>query len=247
MTNYKYSAQRYDELHSKTLERFATAAVDYLYTSGVPGRTMALDLGCGTGVFLGELQRKGISGVGVDLSPEMICLAQKKYPSIEFHTADMVNFMADSCFDLVICTNDAINYLLPNRREAFFANVSRHLNEGGLFYVDFDTETDFVKHWHGQSSQAAGEGWQLSRSHIYDQERRVGTEIQKWIVETQSGLIEYIESHDLHPLAPDEVCRLAKGAGMQVNNFVEPVAMRMVEKDLHSYLRLGCLILKGDI
>lgn len=245
MTNYKYSAQLYDELHAKTLERCAAAAVDYLYTNGVADRARALDLGCGTGVFLGELHRRGISGVGVDLSPEMIYLAQEKYPSIEFHNADMVNFITDSCFELVICTSDAINYLAPNRREQFFANVSMNLKEGGLFYFDFDTETDFVKHWHGQTSQAAGKGWQLSRTHTYDQKRRVGTEMQKWTVETQSGCVEYIERHDLHPIAPDEVYRLAKHAGMQVNNFVEPVAMRMVEKDLHSYLRLGCLIRKG--
>lgn len=247
MRNYKYSALRYDELHAETLERFAVAAVGYLYPNGVPDRTMALDLGCGTGTFLGELQRKGISGVGVDLCPEMIYLAREKYPLMDFYAADMVNFKVDRYFDLVACTNDAINYLVPNQREAFFANVNRHLNEGGRFYVDFDTETDFVKHWDGQSSQAAGEGWQLIRSHIYDPKRRVGTEIQKWIIETESGVIEYIERHDLHPLAPDEVRRLAKGAGLQVNDFIEPVAMCRVEKDLHSYLRLGCVIRKGDI
>ena len=240
--NYNLSATLYDALHAGEVEKLARSLVPCLFASGVPESVTALDLGCGTGTLLGELQRYGIRGIGVDLSSEMVDLARSKHPSLEFVASDMCSLDLDREFDLVLCTNDAINYLRPELRAAFFETAARHLNSRGMCYIDFDTETDITKCWDGQRSETAGAGWHLARIHTYDPERCLGTELQKWSVEAVNGVRTFTESHILYPLSPGEITGLAHGAGLRVDHFIEPVEMRPLDKTLSSYLRLGCVI-----
>ena len=41
-----------------------------------------LDLGCGTGTLLGKLSNYGFCGTGIDVAPEMVKEAKRKYPSL---------------------------------------------------------------------------------------------------------------------------------------------------------------------
>ncbi len=144
---YESSAIFYNALHVGEVEKLASSLYSYLFPPGAPDETTVLDLGCGTGALLAELQRLGITGVGVDISPDMVKVAQTRHPSLEFTASDMSNVRLDREFDLVLCTNDAINYIHPDSREAVFATIARHLNRRGRGYIDFDTETDIVKFW----------------------------------------------------------------------------------------------------
>jgi SAM-dependent methyltransferase len=240
--NYELSATLYDALHAGEVEKLARSLIPHLFASEVHKGATALDFGCGTGTLLGELQRYGIRGIGVDLSSEMVDLARSKHPSLEFVASDMCSLDLVREFDLVICTNDAINYLQPELRVAFFETAARHLNSGGMCYIDFDTETDITKCWDGQRSETAGSGWHLTRVHTYDPEMRLGTELQKWSVEGANGFFIFTESHILYPISPGEITELAHGAGLRVDQFIEPVEMRPLDRTPSSYLRLGCII-----
>lgn len=67
-----------------------------------PKAEKILDLGCGEGTRLSWLAEKGRRGVGVDISPTAIKMAQKSYPQLEFIQADLEKIPLESeSFDLV--------------------------------------------------------------------------------------------------------------------------------------------------
>jgi SAM-dependent methyltransferase len=86
---------------------------DYRYMRFlVPKGLRVLDLGCGTGRLLSELEPS--RGVGIDLSPASIAIARANYPHLEFHEADIEQSDAlkglDGPFDVIILS-DTIGFL----------------------------------------------------------------------------------------------------------------------------------------
>jgi SAM-dependent methyltransferase len=69
-----------------------------------PGMRL-LDAGCGPGRHSLELGRRGISVVGVDLSPDFIALARAEAGDlpVEFHEADVRSLTYRDEFDAVVC------------------------------------------------------------------------------------------------------------------------------------------------
>jgi ubiquinone/menaquinone biosynthesis C-methylase UbiE len=59
-----------------------------------------LELGCGTGDLLGNLNPS--YGVGVDISEEMIKIAKRRYPGLEFVCQNIENFSSKKKFDYII-------------------------------------------------------------------------------------------------------------------------------------------------
>jgi len=62
-----------------------------------------LEIGCGTGCTLANLNGK--RKVGIDISPEMIRVAKTENPSIEFHVMDAENITLTEKFDVVVLSN----------------------------------------------------------------------------------------------------------------------------------------------
>ena len=47
-----------------------------------------VDVGCGAGRAVGELAALGTTAIGIDLNPEMIAIATRRWPAGEFHVGD---------------------------------------------------------------------------------------------------------------------------------------------------------------
>jgi len=96
---------------------------------------LCLDLGCGSGRYLLELEQRGARAMGVDLSPEMLkqASAHCKAPLI---TGSLLRLpFPDAIFDLVICSL-TVGHIpeLP----AFTSEAARILKPSGcLLYSDF--------------------------------------------------------------------------------------------------------------
>src|SRR5436190_23841224 len=68
-----------------------------------PG-TRLLDVATGPGALAAEAANRGARPVGIDLSPQMIELARRLYPAIQFHVADVEHLpFTDDTFDGVVC------------------------------------------------------------------------------------------------------------------------------------------------
>lgn len=103
-----------------------------------------LDLACGTGSLTRELTLRGYSLIGVDLSEEMLSLAEEKCRDLEprprFYCQSMDRLRLPGRVDACVCCLDSVNYVLkPQRLKRAFERVYDVLEPGGLFLFDADT------------------------------------------------------------------------------------------------------------
>ncbi len=114
----------------------------------------ALDLGCGTGLLVVELAEFDLDWVGVDLSKEMVRLAQEKRLYQRLEVADVHAFLEEQEQSFVLCTAaDVLVYI--GELGPLFAAVRERLQAGGLFA--FCTER-----WEGPASDDEVPGGRVS-------------------------------------------------------------------------------------
>ncbi len=96
-----------------------------------------LDVGCGSGDFLRQMQGAlGISQVkGIDLSPFMV--AQILEQGYDAECIDLCDL--DGTYDVITAVFDMVNYLNKEQLASFLSCVKDHLNEGGVFLCDINT------------------------------------------------------------------------------------------------------------
>jgi SAM-dependent methyltransferase len=100
-----------------------------------PGNTL-LDLGCGTGGHIEYLQNYYLT-TGIDLSCEMLFLAKKKFPNIEFFHMDMSNFVIGRRFDIIVSLFSAIGYVCTWQNLCKVINsINNHLEPGGVVVIE---------------------------------------------------------------------------------------------------------------
>ena len=100
-----------------------------------------VDLGCGSGIWARQLTDAGYGVLGVDISPFMIELAQKRAPLAAFRTGSLLKARLPECA-AVTSLGECINYVFDGKhskadRLRFFARVWRALRPGGIFIFDF--------------------------------------------------------------------------------------------------------------
>jgi SAM-dependent methyltransferase len=122
-------------------DQWVTGIVRHARALGVRGNR-ALDVACGTGKSTAPLLSRGYTVRACDISAEMVGAAREKFPSFAdaFLVADMRHLPELGEFDLVLCLDDALNYLLSDAElEATFSSVSRQLSDTGVFAFDLNS------------------------------------------------------------------------------------------------------------
>ena len=104
----------------------------------------AVDLACGTGSVACLLAAKGIRTVGVDMSEDMLVMAQQKAESLEmppmFVCQKLQELHLPRGVDLAVCALDSLDYITdPADCEKAIARVYKVLNPGGCFIFDVNT------------------------------------------------------------------------------------------------------------
>jgi len=144
MDAYHELAQSYDRL-TNDVDYDATVAFynAILNREGLCPRT-AVDLACGTGSVALRLARQGLQVTAVDMSWEMLMVAQQKaveadvYP--QFACQKLQQLHLPKGVDLAVCALDSIDYILdPNDCKAAIRRVYKALNPGGCFIFDVNT------------------------------------------------------------------------------------------------------------
>ena len=105
-----------------------------------------LDLGCGSGIFTTKLKSWGAAVCGVDMSEEMLKLAQKKDPAIEYKCAN-INELPYENGNFEILASSLVMHYLPDLSLAF-AEASRVLVENGIFV--FSMHHPFGDYFNGE-------------------------------------------------------------------------------------------------
>jgi SAM-dependent methyltransferase len=138
MESYASWAPFYDAMHG---DRAAQAAyVRTLIERHHPAAETLLELGCGTGSVLKHLEGR-YDLTGVDLSRDMLRVAEKKVPGARLVHHDMTTVDLGEAFDAVVCIGDAVNHLRPFKKwESLFTRARDHLAAGGVFVFDMNTQ-----------------------------------------------------------------------------------------------------------
>jgi SAM-dependent methyltransferase len=103
--------------------------------------TRLLDLACGTGELSVRLAQDGFQVTGVDLSEDMLAVAQAKAEdakvSIPFFQQNMADLEGQADFDVIGILCDSLNYLQTEEEvRSTFSNVFQHLADEGIFIFD---------------------------------------------------------------------------------------------------------------
>lgn len=144
MGAYEALAASYDRLTNDVDYR---ATVDFyrdiLAQEGLHPRT-AVDLACGTGTVSLLLAQQGLDVTGVDLSEEMLTMAQQKAEGLEnpprFVRQSLQELTLPRGVDLAVCALDSLDYITdPQDCAEAIRRVYRALNPGGIFIFDVNT------------------------------------------------------------------------------------------------------------
>ncbi len=93
-----------------------------------------LDLGCGNGDLTLELSEKDINIIGIDQSFDMIELAKKRHPNLEFYNIDALKMPYQNEFDFVF-SNAVFHWI--KEQELLAKNISTSLKQGGQLVCEF--------------------------------------------------------------------------------------------------------------
>lgn len=142
MEAYTGFAQVYDTFMDNTpYKEWAERIQTILSKEGIKDG-LVLDLGCGTGSLTTLLSDLGYDMIGVDLSPEMLQIAQDKMKDrdILYLCQDMREFELYGTVRAVVSVCDSVNYLTEDGDlEECFRLVNNYLDPSGLFIFDFNT------------------------------------------------------------------------------------------------------------
>ncbi len=144
MDAYKALAESYDRLTNDVdYEGVVEFYFDILRREGLSPRTVA-DLACGTGSVSMLLADRGLSVIGVDLSPEMLAMASEKIADREnaplFVCQDLTELRLPKGVDLAVCALDSLDYIIdPDDCKKAIYRAYKALNPGGCFIFDVNT------------------------------------------------------------------------------------------------------------
>ncbi len=144
MSGYADFASFYDRLTGDVgYPQRAGYLTGLLAENGVEKGTV-LDLACGTGSLTLELARRGYEMIGVDASPDMLCVARGKCmqagAGVLFLCQAMEALDLYGTVNAAVCTLDSLNHITdPDTLREVFRRVSLFLEPGGLFIFDVNT------------------------------------------------------------------------------------------------------------
>lgn len=155
--SYDVLAEFYDRFNSEIdYPGWAKDISDFLKASNIPEKASILDIACGTGKMTLELAKKGYSVTGVDLSEEMLSVAQNAMAELSLYPTlvcqDMTCLDLAQTYDAAVCCLDSVNYIRgKDALDGFFARAAEHIRVGGYLFFDVNTEYKF-KNIYGNNS-----------------------------------------------------------------------------------------------
>lgn len=128
-------AARYD-LHTPPGDYHAERrfALEELARYGAGARV--LDVGCGTGAFLEGARQAGFDALGIDASPEMVAVAERRLGAGVARVERMQDVDGREAYDAIVSLSLPFNYCsgVPEAR-AVLASFHRALRPGGLLLL----------------------------------------------------------------------------------------------------------------
>lgn len=179
-----------------------------------------LDCACGTGNVSFELAKRGFKVTGVDLSAAMIEEANRKSRDqstfdTEFVQADLTAFNLQRTWDSATCLYDSLNYILdPLDLEKAFAHIGVHVEAGGVWIFDMNSEFALQADLFTQASRDPRKDLHYGWTANYDQSTKICTvqmQFEKRGANNKSQT--FYETHRERAYSLDEIATLLDRTG----------------------------------
>ena len=143
---YNQTAEKYDQWHIDPPSAKVIDAWNFTNLKKFLGKktiNKSLELGCGTGRLANSLFQISDEVYGVDLSKEVLKIAQQKYPKLKLECSEVVNLpYQDNYFDMVIINGSLHHFFAV---EKTFKEAYRVLKTGGVFVLLGEPNSEFFK------------------------------------------------------------------------------------------------------
>ena len=189
----------------------------------------AADIGCGTGLFAGYLNRSwGVPVFGVDRSPEMLQVAMQNCPDkrVCFLQQDIRCLRLPHRVELITANFDTINHLLngPDLRSAF-RRISENLRPGGHFIFDLITPCQplggkqiYIRRLRSKDCNA------VQRIRWNPAQKILSIVV---IIRSPSSKVSTLEAHRERAYSPVEVGRWLMDAGFLIRGIHDAATLRI--------------------
>ena len=182
---YDALAKEYDQkslvrkdFNSKLISRF----IKYIKTGDE-----VLDLGCAVGLDLEIFKEKGFIPMGIELSSEMVKIAQNRNPKIEIINSDFLKIKIKKRFD-AIWVQSFIHLFSKIKANKVLKKIESHLKDDGVIHI---TTT---------KSKKSREGWAEKKDYFgkYKRFRKFWTkeEMEKFLQTAGFSIVDYYEIED---------------------------------------------------
>lgn len=99
-----------------------------------PSRTTVLDLGCGNGVLTRKIADMGAEVIGIDASADMIAMARRQHPGLNFKVEDALNFSLQEPVDAIF-SNAVFHWI--EEQDRLVQRIVQALKIGGQLVCEF--------------------------------------------------------------------------------------------------------------
>ena len=227
MEEYGKFAELYDGFMDEIpYEEWCEALEKQLADFGIRGG-LVLELGCGTGNVCEILARDGYDMTGIDVSLDMLGIAEEKRMEsglpILYLCQDMREFELYGTMRAVISVCDTMNYL--TERADFIKTlklVNNYLDPDGVFIFDLKTPY-FYRNILGTRTMGAAEEeaayiWENS----FDEESGINEYRMTFFEKQENGSYDrFEETHVQRAWTQEEILEMADEAGMAFVKFVK--------------------------
>lgn len=174
-----------------------------------------LDVGCGTGSHF-EFLRKWYSLEGLDIDEHMLLVAKRRYPDIDFHQGDMVNFSLGRQFDAVTCLFSAIGYAkTPDNMYLAVKSLANHVKPGGVVVVEPWFAPDQWKEGRPSAVFVDKPDLKLARVNISERKGNVSILNFHFLVAEQGKVEQFTELHELGLFTQEQYVQAFKNTGLE--------------------------------
>ncbi len=145
MSIYSEFASVYDMMQYDVDYAFWIEGIIEIAKSHNAGAKSMLELACGTGTLAIGLAKKGFLTEGIDISEDMLTIAQTKAyengAKVRFYNQDMIHFNTKKKYDVIFCMCDGMNYVIDDAdMKKVFSNIMDHLSPGGILIFDLSSK-----------------------------------------------------------------------------------------------------------
>ncbi len=196
---------------------------------------LVLDLGCGTGQMTKRLAQAGYDMIGVDLSGDMLQIAQERKGSCDilYLMQDVREFELYGTVRAVISTCDSLNYVTGEEDLLeVFRLVNNYLDPGGVFLFDMNSEHYYASSCADNTFAESRDECSFIWENCYDAQSRINEYDLTLFLRKEEGLYErFLETHTERAWRREEVFDLLHRAGLRAEDAVEAYTGRALNED----------------